>query len=48
MQLKIIEVIAPEGHADTIAALAEQHGAVDCWTYGLGDGGQQCVRMLTA
>jgi uncharacterized hydrophobic protein (TIGR00341 family) len=48
MQLKIIEVVAPKGHADTIAAIAEQHGAVECWVYGLGDGEQSCVRILTA
>jgi uncharacterized hydrophobic protein (TIGR00341 family) len=51
MQLKIIEVIAPKGHADTLVALAEQHRAVDCQAFGLDEDKEDkhvCVRILTA
>ncbi len=55
MQYKIIEVVAPKGHADTIVAIAEQNKAADWQVYDLGpppgaleDAGQQAVRILTA
>ncbi len=48
MQFRIIEVIAPKGHVDTLLALAEQHRAVDCQIHAVGDEDQVCVRILTA
>lgn len=30
--MKIIEVVADNGHQDTIRGIAEQHGALDCWS----------------
>ncbi len=48
MQLKIIEVIAPKGNADTLIAIAEKHQAVDCQVYSVGDEEHECVRILTA
>ena len=37
MQLKIIEVVAPRGHSDTLIAIAEQAAAVDWTVTGLTD-----------
>jgi uncharacterized hydrophobic protein (TIGR00341 family) len=48
MQLKIIEVIAPKGHVDTLIALAQKHRAVDWQVYTLGNDTHDCVRILTA
>jgi uncharacterized hydrophobic protein (TIGR00341 family) len=44
--MKIIEVIADSGHADTISGIAEQHGAVDHWIGAVAEDGRCAVRML--
>ncbi len=48
MQLKVIEVVAPKGHADTLIAIAEQYKAADWQVYDLRGDEQECVRILTA
>lgn len=48
MQWKMIEVIAPRGHADTLLAVAEQHRAIDCQLYNLEDEDLVAVRILAA
>ncbi len=46
--MKIIEVIADEGHRDTITSIAEQHNVEDIW-YGIpGDDGRVAIRILTS
>lgn len=46
MQLKIIEVVAPRGHADTLTAVAEQAEATDWTTAELADPDMVAVRIL--
>ncbi len=44
--MKIIEVIADAGHADTIAGIAEQHEITDAWFGPVNEDNRQAVRML--
>jgi uncharacterized hydrophobic protein (TIGR00341 family) len=44
--MKIIEVIADSGHADTISGIAEQQGAVDHWIGSVAEDGRCAVRIL--
>ncbi len=44
--MKIIEVIADAGHADTIAGIAEQHEITDVWFGPINEDNRQAVRML--
>ncbi|HKK22634.1 MAG TPA: TIGR00341 family protein [Pseudohaliea sp.] len=46
MQLKIIEIVAPRGHADTLAAIAAQAEATDCTIADLADPDLVLVRIL--
>lgn len=48
MQLKIIEVVAGEGHTATLIAIAEASGAVDWQVVGLAESSRVVVRILTA
>ncbi len=47
MQLKVIEVTARKGNADTIVAIAEEMEAVDCQVIDLPQQDRECVRILT-
>ncbi len=47
MQLKVIEVTARKGNADTIVAIAEKMEAVDCQVIDLPQQDRECVRILT-
>lgn len=44
--MKVIEVIADAGHADTIRGIAEQYGATDCWAGPEDADGRRAMRML--
>ena len=44
--MKIIEVIADQGHLDTIMGIADQHGVVDAWHGAVAEDGRCAVRML--
>ncbi len=48
MQLKIIEVVAGEGHTDTLVAIAESSGAVDWQVFALNETARVVVRILSA
>jgi uncharacterized hydrophobic protein (TIGR00341 family) len=45
--MKLIEVVADEGHADTVLGIAEHHGALDYWVGAARDGGRVSVRIVT-
>ncbi len=45
--MKLIEVVAEEGHTDTVLGIAEQQGAVDCWVGASQEEGRVSVRMVT-
>lgn len=47
MQPKIIEIIAAGGHADTLAAIAEEADVLDCQVMPIEDGQRVLVRILT-
>jgi len=44
--MKIIEVIADQGHLDTIMGIADQHGVIDAWPGAVAEDGRCAVRML--
>jgi uncharacterized hydrophobic protein (TIGR00341 family) len=44
--VKIIEVIADKGHADTLNGIAEQHGVEDVWWCEEDPSGRRSVRLL--
>jgi len=44
--MKIIEVIADQGHLDTIMGIADQHGIVDAWPGAIAEDGRCAVRLL--
>ena len=44
--MKIIEVIADKGHADTLNGIAEQHGVEDIWWCEEDSSGRRSVRLL--
>ncbi len=46
MALRLLEIYLDEGHADTLTALAEQHGAVDCYIGVVSEDGRQTIRIL--
>lgn len=46
--MKIIEVTADQGNTDTVAGIAEQHGAVDFRLGYKSEDGRQAMRMLVA
>jgi uncharacterized hydrophobic protein (TIGR00341 family) len=46
MPLRKIEVCIPEGHGDTIQALAEEYGAVDYWASPVGEDGRKVHSLL--
>ena len=45
--MKLIEVIADEGHTDTVLGIAEQQGALDFWVGASRDEGRLSVRIVT-
>jgi uncharacterized hydrophobic protein (TIGR00341 family) len=45
--MKLIEVVADEGHADTVLGIAEQQGAIDVWVSAARDEGRLSVRIVT-
>ena len=45
--MKLIEVIADEGHTDTVLSIAEQQGALDIWVGAARDEGRLSVRIVT-
>lgn len=45
--MKLIEVVADEGHADTVLGIAEHQGALDCWVGAARDGGRVSVRIVS-
>ncbi len=45
--MKLIEVVAEEGHTDTVLGIAEQQGAVDCWVGASQEEGRVSVRIVT-
>jgi uncharacterized hydrophobic protein (TIGR00341 family) len=45
--MKLIEVIADEGHTDTILGIAEQQGALDFWVGAARDEGRLSVRIVS-
>lgn len=46
MPIRLIEVVAKAGHADTLQAVAEQFNAIDCRVADPDEGGSQYVRIL--
>jgi len=48
MSLRLIEVYVEEGHTDTLTAIAEQQGAIDCYTGAISEDGRQTVRLLVS
>jgi TIGR00341 family protein len=48
MQLKIIEILGPRGHAETVVGIAESHDAVRCDIFHPAEGEHECIRILTA
>lgn len=46
--MKIIEVIADQGHLDTILGIAEQQGVVDHWPSAVAEDNRCSVRMLVS
>ena len=48
MPLRLIEIYVEEGHTDTLTAIAEQQGAVDCFTGAVSEDGRQTVRILVS
>ncbi len=48
MSLRIIEVVAPQGYADTLQAVAEQFGVLDYWQTEETDGARVNARLLVA
>jgi len=46
--MRIIEVIAPEGHWDSISALAEKQELPDYWTGPVDEQGRRAMRLLVA
>jgi len=46
--MKIIEVIADNGHLDTIIGIAEQQGVIDHWTSAIAEDGRCAVRLLVS
>lgn len=46
--MKVIEVLTPSGHTDTLRGLAEQSGAVDCWVGPEGEDGRRMTHILLA
>jgi uncharacterized hydrophobic protein (TIGR00341 family) len=46
--MRIIEVVADAGHADTLTGIAEQHGAIDAWWGAVAEDGRRTLRMLVA
>lgn len=47
MQPKIIEIVAGEGHADTLAAIAEEADVLDCLVLPIEGGKRVLVRIVT-
>ena len=48
MPLRLIEAYVEEGHTDTLLAIAEQAGAVDCFAGAVSEDGRQTVRLLVS
>ena len=46
MALRVIEIVADAGHTDTLTAIAEQCGAVDCIEGAVAENGRQTIRIL--
>jgi len=46
MALRLLEIYVEEGHADTVKAVADQCGAVDCYLGPVSEDGRQIVRVL--
>jgi len=46
--MKIIEIIADQGHLDTVASIATQHKAMDVWMGAPGEDGRLSIRMLVS
>jgi hypothetical protein len=46
--MKVVEVIADSGSADTIAAIAEKHEAYGCSRAAAAEDGRQSTRILVA
>lgn len=46
MALRVIEIVADSGHTDTLTAIAEQAGAVDCIKGAVAEDGRQITRIL--
>lgn len=46
MALRVVEVVADAGHTDTLTAIAEQAGAVDCIEGAIAEDGRQITRIL--
>jgi uncharacterized hydrophobic protein (TIGR00341 family) len=44
--MRLIEIVADEGHTDTLAGLAEQHGVTDIWWGAAAEDGRRTCRML--
>jgi len=44
--MRLIEIVADEGHTDTLVGLAEQHGVTDIWWGAPGEDGRRACRML--
>ncbi len=45
--MKLIEVVADEGHTDTVLGIAEQQGALDYWVGAAREEGRLSVRIVT-
>ncbi len=48
MSLRLIEIYVDAGHSDTLAAIAEQQEAVDCYVGAVAEDGRQTVRILVS
>ena len=46
--MRLIEIIADEGHTDTLRSIAEQHGITDYWGGATAEDGRRAFRMLVA
>ena len=45
--MKLIEVVADEGHTDTVLGIAEQQDVIDCWVGASPEDGRLSIRIVT-
>ncbi|MDA0339918.1 MAG: TIGR00341 family protein [Proteobacteria bacterium] len=48
MALRLLEIYLDAGHADTLKAVCEQHGAIDCYLGAISEDGRLTARILVS